>query len=127
MPLPENRNRYFKARKKVDDMTNSEICKEFREAKNQKLQIGILADRNLRSKDEIIKILIKSGEDLSCMKPKEKKQQEEIKSKEAKTLPDLVLEALYEKMEQIDKQITEKENEYRQIVAFIQNYGGQQA
>lgn len=54
-------------------MTNQEICKEFREAKNKKLQIGILADQNLCSKDEIIKTLMKSGEDLSCMKPKEKK------------------------------------------------------
>ena len=109
-------------------MTSTEICKEFREAKNQKLQIRILADQNLCSKDEIIKTLMESGEDLSCMKPKKKQQEnEEIKVKEPKSLPDLVLEALYEKMEQIDKQIMEKENEYRQIVTFIQNYGGQQA
>lgn len=51
-------------------MNSERICREYREAKNKKQQIGILADQNLCGKSEIIKILIEAGEDMSCMEPK---------------------------------------------------------
>ena len=51
-------------------MTNEEICREYRQAKNRQNQIRILADENLCSVDEIRKILIDGG----ALKPKPKKE-----------------------------------------------------
>ena len=44
-------------------MTEEEICKSFKEAKDHRKQVGILADLNCCSKDEIRKILMKNGID----------------------------------------------------------------
>ena len=46
------------------NMTEKEIVKNYREAKNKKLQIEILADLNVTNKDEIKAILKKHGVDL---------------------------------------------------------------
>lgn len=40
-------------------MNSEQICREYREAKNKKQQIGILADQNLCGKSEIIKFLLR--------------------------------------------------------------------
>ena len=42
-------------------MSDADIVKEYREAKDKKAQIGILADLNTCSRDEIKEILIKGG------------------------------------------------------------------
>lgn len=42
-------------------MTNEEIVRMYREAKNKKLQVEILADLNLCKQEEIIEILKKGG------------------------------------------------------------------
>ena len=102
-------------------MNSEQICREYREAKNKKQQIGILADQNLC---EIIKILIEAGEDMSCMEPKKGKE----KSKEApkEPLPEAVLGVLYARLDLIDQEMAAKEEEYKQIVNFIKNYNRQQ-
>lgn len=104
-------------------MSSEEICKEYREAKNKKRQITILADQNLCKRADIIKILIEAGEDMGCMKPKEDENKQEH---QASTIPQAILDALYEKLDAIDQEITAKEREYKQIVAFLQNCGRQQ-
>ncbi len=43
-------------------MTEFEICQEYRLAKNPKDMIGILADRNVVERQDIIEILIRNGE-----------------------------------------------------------------
>ena len=43
-------------------MSNEEICREYRQAKDQKKQIGILADQNKATKSAIVEILRASGE-----------------------------------------------------------------
>lgn len=43
-------------------MTEFEICQEYRLAKDQKNMIGILADQNVTQKEDIIEILIRGGE-----------------------------------------------------------------
>lgn len=43
-------------------MSNEEICREYRQAKDQHRQIGILADQNKATKAEIVEILRASGE-----------------------------------------------------------------
>lgn len=53
-------------------MSDEEICTEYRQAKNRVAQIGILADQNVCTKDEIKRILIAAGEKLpgNCKPPK---------------------------------------------------------
>lgn len=43
-------------------MTNEEICREYRQAKNKSNQIAILADQNQCDRKEILTILLESGE-----------------------------------------------------------------
>lgn len=112
------------AEKATRYMSTEEILREYRGAKNKKQQITILADQNLCTRSEIIKILIEAGEDMECMKPK-KSEKEAVAP--VKALPDVILAALYEKMDLLDKEITAKEEEYKQIVDFIKRFGGQQA
>lgn len=75
-------------------MSTEEILREYREAKNKKQQITILADQNLCTRSEIIKILIEAGEDMECMKPKKNGKEVVVP---VKALPDVILAALYEK------------------------------
>jgi TRAP-type mannitol/chloroaromatic compound transport system substrate-binding protein len=56
---------------------------------------------------------------MECMKPK-KSEKEAVAP--VKALPDAILAALYEKMDLLDKEITAKEEEYKQIVNFIKTY-----
>lgn len=112
------------AEKATRYMSTEEILKEYRGAKNKKQQITILADQNLCTRGEIIKILIEAGEDMECMKPKKGSTKEIVVP--VAMLPDVILAALYEKMDQLDKEITAKEEEYKQIVDFIKNCNRQQ-
>lgn len=43
------------------EMTDGEICQMYRQARRKKQQIGILADLNLTSRSEIIKVLERNG------------------------------------------------------------------
>lgn len=45
-------------------MTNEEIVRDYRAAKNRTKQIGILADENMCSKREIVEILLEAGEEV---------------------------------------------------------------
>lgn len=45
-------------------MTNEEIVRDYRVAKNRTKQIGILADVNMCSKREIVEILLEMGEEV---------------------------------------------------------------
>lgn len=78
-------------------MTEREICIMYREAKNQKNQLQILAELNGTSRYEVIRILIKNGE---------------------KLLPD-VIGQLYKRLNALEKQISEREGEYREIVRAL--------
>lgn len=61
---------------------------------------------------------------MECMKPKKGSTKEIVVP--VAMLPDVILAALYEKMDQLDKEITAKEEEYKQIVDFIKNCNRQQ-
>lgn len=56
-------------------MTESEIVRNYREAKNKREQITILADLNRCEKEEIVEILLKNGESERTSK-KEKAKEE---------------------------------------------------
>lgn len=53
-------------------MTPREICRSYREARDQKEQIGILADLNASSKDRIVSILRDGGEEIDWFRPNAK-------------------------------------------------------
>lgn len=100
-------------------MTEEEICREYRGAKDKKKQITILADQNVCPKAAILQILANGGEDIGHMRPK-------AANKEKGALPGVIVAALFEKLEQIEKELAEKEEEYKQIADFIMNYSKRQ-
>ena len=75
-------------------MTEKEICSMYRGAKDKRKQIQIISDMKRTSKVEIIMILMKNGEDVS---------EKEI-------------EQLFKRLDVLDRQIVEREREYRAIV-----------
>lgn len=78
-------------------MTEREICIMYREAKNQNMQIQILADLSSMSRIEIIKILVRNGE----------------------ILPTRAINQLYRRLDALEAQISEREREYREIVQAL--------
>ena len=118
-------------------MTQQEICKEYRESKSKKRQIAILADENLCTKSEIIKILVENGEKVETKTPGRPKKQEsqEVKEPERQQaeekpkniMPDSVQIALFARLDAIESEIREKEKEYREIVDFLNMGSSQEA
>ena len=78
-------------------MTEREICLSYREAKDKRKQIPILADLSELSKPEIIGILLRNGENVM-------KQD---------------IEQLYKRLDTLDAQIAEREREYRAIMKAL--------
>lgn len=82
-------------------MTGREICMSYRQAKDKKKQMQILAELNNVKRIHIIKILLEHGEKLP---PKE-------------------MEKLYERLDVLDGKIYEMEEEYREIVNALNSRG----
>lgn len=97
----------------IREMTEGEICREYRLAKDKGEQIQILADRNCTSRAEIIGILTRGGERVRIMLPSRgKKRMRELSDKE-------YYQALFKRLDILDAQIAAREREYREIVAAI--------
>ena len=107
-------------------MTPTEICREYRMAKDKKEQIKILADENCTTKEEIIKVLVDCGEmdglPIASPKPKTEKKSE-VKPF---VVPDAVKEALCNRIDELDKMIKPLEDqlkplkrEYEEIADFL--------
>lgn len=78
-------------------MTEHEICYMYRKARNQVTQLQVLAELNDTGRYEIIRILVKNGEQL----------------------PDRVIKQLYRRLDSLDAQIFEREKEYQDIVCAL--------
>ena len=134
-------------------MKESEIAREFREGKDKKQKVKILADMNQRTYDEIVEVLRKQGVDVSGVerkprvrakaekdKPKpveEKKAEmearlpEEIKKPAmAAGLPDIIKDTITqrmiaetEKMEMCANMMKECEKNIKELNAFLQARG----
>lgn len=76
-------------------MTDGEICREYRLAKDKDKQIGIIADQCGMDKDEIIKVLVDCGE----------------------------MEPLEDKRKELDKQMEQLRTEFDEIWTFLKWYG----
>ena len=80
-------------------MTDREICLMYREAKYKSRQLQILAELNNTDRNKIIKILLQNGE----------------------RLPSSDIRRLYNRLNVLDAQISEKEKEYREIVQVLKS------
>lgn len=78
-------------------MTEKEICRTYREAKKQNTQLQILAELNGMSRVEIITILVRNGEEL----------------------PHRTIKQLYKRLDDLEKQISVREREYREIIQAL--------
>lgn len=89
-------------------MSNEEIMKNYRQAKNPKQQIRILADLNCCSVEEINAIVNPTECSISPNR-----------------LPDvkLMIQAFYEEMERVDKEIKLLESRYTNIKGVIDALG----
>lgn len=94
-------------------MTNGEICREYRLAKNKTEQIQILADLNQMDKQSIISILL-SGEEKVRFIPSSvgRKTTKELTGDKYKLL-------LYKRLDVLDSKIAKAEKEYRQIIEAL--------
>ena len=105
-------------------MTEGEICREYRLAKNKQSQIGIIADQIGMSKDEVIKVLVDCGEMASSGKPAgiTKKKQEKV------VIPKSVADALTRRIDDLEAQMKPLEEkiaplrkEYEELAGFLKN------
>ena len=106
-------------------MTESGIVRNYREAKNKREQITILADLNRCEKEEIVEILLKNGVDQKELPRKRKPRKKPEES--SKHLPvDTVVSVLAQRVKEIDKELQEHsavveslEREKEDIVSYI--------
>ena len=78
-------------------MKDNEICNMYRWSKNKKEQIQILSDLTCMEPLKIIRILVKNKE----------------------KLPKSILSKLYKQLDILNRQIVEKEKQYREIVQAL--------
>ncbi len=82
-------------------MTEREICISYRQARDKKRQLQILAELNNVKRIHIIKILLEHGEKLPLKETKK----------------------LYERLDVLDAKIHEMEEEYREIADALNSSG----
>lgn len=88
-------------------MTENEIVRNYREAKNKREQVTILADLNSCSKDELIAILLKNGVDSRELPRKRKPKKNPEQEKKTQSATDTVASILAQRVMQIDKTLQE--------------------
>ena len=97
-----------------------EICREFKEAKDKATQIDIIAQLRCIDRDKVIVVLKKHGFEVPRKKWSRKQKERKTKSEKAEhQMPDIIREAVAEKLEKIDHRIKELEpvkKEYEELV-----------
>lgn len=114
-------------------MTEQEICESYRKAEYKAKQVSILAQLTLKPASEIKEILKRNGYMVPEVKHRKPKT-EEAKSaavEETKSLPTAVLITITEKIDSLDKQITDLDKlkndlmeQLSDLTAFLESYGG---
>ena len=87
-----------------------EVCRSFRRAENPKQQVQILAELNACSKEEILKILICNGLDVSKTWPNKSKEN------------DTTINFMYKLLDELEEEISKREKMYRNVVQNIKTY-----
>lgn len=98
------------------EMTVNEIKRIYNESKHKKRQIGILADLNCCSKEEIEKILEVDEEQKLTGLEKKVSIEKDISLSSVKDI-------LFKKLDELDRLIKKSEEEYREIVVTIKVLG----
>lgn len=92
-------------------MKEVDIVKEYREAKNKKEQVGILADQNLCTRNKIIKVLEAAGEILP----------EVTNNKHEKIiLPEVVKIAVFKMVDELEVEICAKHMEIKKAEKILE-------
>lgn len=106
-------------------MIENGIVKNYREAKDKREQINILADLNCCSKEEITEILLKNGVDQRELPRKRKPRKKPEESRKHSAI-DTVVSVLAQRIKEIDKELQEHgevietlEREKEDIVSYI--------
>lgn len=95
------------------EMTEGEILKMYRQARDKGGQIQILADLNGTKRINIIQILLYQGEEVRVPLPvRGKKRKKELTKKEYRT-------ALLKRLDELDAKIAALETAYREIAAVV--------
>lgn len=110
-------------------MTDSEICREYRMAKDKDKQIEIIADQCGLTKEEVVKVLVDCGE-MEVPEEKSKAKAKAAKKNEEPVVPAVVLDIIYHRIDELDARIKPLEDElkplkaeYDQIAAFLKGCG----
>lgn len=97
-------------------MTDGEICREYRTAKNKGQQVEILAQLNRLEEAEVVDILLQGGEKLRYFPfPRGKRIRRELSDKEYCYI-------LTKRLEELEQKLAEAEKEYRLIAKIMKNY-----
>ena len=109
------------------NMTRAEILKSYKEAKDKKNQIAILADMNICSKQEIRDELIKAGVPGEELPKFRDKKTEPVKVKvihpqDKPIMPKVVREVCTAKMVEIQERIDADQSELKEIKDFMDQY-----
>ena len=106
-------------------MTENEIVRNYREAKNKREQVTILADLNRCCKEEIIDILLKNGVEQREL-PQKRKPRKKPEEEKKHMASDTVASILAQSVMQIDKTLQEHyavverlEREKADIMSYI--------
>lgn len=98
-------------------MTEAEIYRDYRQAKHKNRQIGILADLNGCSKEEIEAVIAKYEKQNEVTAPVEILPPEAPPPEQAET--GYVLSRLYEELDQLNAEIRRLEERYRETTIAI--------
>ena len=99
-------------------MVASEICKKYNESNNKREMIKVLADMESCTKEDIIELLEYNGCEI-VRETRGRKAKSSAVEQVKEPMPDVIREALAEKMDKIDQRIKELEpvkNEYDRLV-----------
>ena len=100
-------------------MTVGEIQRNYSQAKNKSQQIGILADLNCCSREDIEKIV---GVEDKREKVKTQPKVQKRTNKEPEV--NAILDSLFARLDTLEQEIKDKEEEYRKINIAIEVLGG---
>lgn len=98
-------------------MTDSEIYRDYRQARHKSRQIGILADLNGCSKEEIEAIITKCEKQNKVTVPVETPLPETPPPEQAET--GYVLSRLYEELDRLNAEIRQREEQYKETTIAI--------
>ena len=107
-------------------MDRGQVVREYKQAKNKRMQIGILAELNNCYKEEIVKILVEEGIlEKPVKKTKKKEEVTEVAAvKEKKIIiPPSIMVLVESRMSEVEEKIKILEAEYTELADFIKRGG----